>query len=83
MEFKRDPSCSARPSAWSLTLGFITLFLSPAGVSAQTAPLLGSAQSFAVLAGSTVTNTGSSSITGDRGVSLGSSVSGFPSGGGA
>ena len=39
------------------TLGFITLFLSPAGVSAQTAPSLGSAQSFAVLAGSTTSLT--------------------------
>ena len=47
---------------------------------AQIAPTLGTAGSYAVLAGSTITNTGPTSSLGNVGVSPGTAITGFPPG---
>ena len=52
----------------------------PGAAFAATSPSLGTALNFTVLAGSTVTNTGPSVITGNLGLQPGSSVPGFPPG---
>ncbi len=61
--------------------GAIAMFIASQPAVAETAPVgLGTAGAFAVLAGTTVTNTGPSIISGDLGVSPGTAVTGFPPG---
>jgi hypothetical protein len=44
----------------------------------ELAPALGAATNFVILAGSTITSTGATALTGDLGVSPGTAVTGFP-----
>jgi type VI secretion system secreted protein VgrG len=65
-----------------LGLGAVAIWVTLGGiaVAAATTVNLGRATPFAVLAGTTVTNTGPSTVAGDLGVDPGSAVTGFPPG---
>jgi Ice-binding-like len=69
-----------RRSLLSFSLAALVVLLLPATALAATDPGLGTAGNFAVLGGTTVTNTGPSWITGQLGVAPGSAVTGFPPG---
>jgi Ice-binding-like len=64
----------------SLALAALVLLIWPASALAATDPGLGGALPFGVLAGTTVTNTGATVITGELGVAPGTAVTGFPPG---
>jgi hypothetical protein len=74
-----------RPSTKALTVGFLGIitfvgFAGSPAFAAATAINLGAATPYAVVAGTTITNTGSSVITGNIGLSPGTSITGFPPG---
>ena len=64
----------------ALTSNKVWTFTTFAAPSSQLAPVLGSAATYVILAGSTVTNTGPTALNGDLGVSPGTAVTGFPPG---
>ncbi|MEA2235713.1 MAG: hypothetical protein QOC81_437 [Thermoanaerobaculia bacterium] len=61
-------------------VGFAALLCGPLRAQTESAPPLGNAASFAVLGGSAVNNSGATVVTGNLGVSPGSTITGFPPG---
>lgn len=81
---KKSYKNSKAVMAGAFTLGIAGLVIATTtsnfGVLAATTVNLGTADSFAVLAGSAITNSGPSVISGNLGISPGSAVTGFPPG---
>jgi len=69
-----------RRSLLSLALAALVILIWPASALANTLVPLGTAGNYAVIAGSTITNTGPTWITGQLALSPGSAVTGFPPG---
>ena len=75
------PPGAARQASYRTALaGAATLLLLITATAASAQIPLGAAGSYSVLGGSAVTNTGATIVTGDLGVSPGTSVTGFPPG---
>ena len=71
----------ARSARFLIAVGMVVVALATTHAGAAEARVgLGTADSFAVLAATTVTNTGASTVSGDLGVSPGDAVVGFPPG---
>jgi hypothetical protein len=78
---RRSPGFSWLAAGFAFILAMTVLIGTQSSARAAQAQVsLGTASNFAVLAGTTVTNTGSSTITGNLGVSPGTAVTGFPPG---
>ncbi|WP_316690995.1 ice-binding family protein [Pseudonocardia sp. H11422] len=77
---RRRRSAAALAGVVALSSAMLMLVFAGTAQAATTPVPLGTAASFAVLAGSEVTNTGPSIVTGDLGVHPGTAISGFPPG---
>jgi hypothetical protein len=77
---RRIQSASLRLGLSVFTVGVLTLAFGASPAWSATAPNLGTAAAASVVAGSTVTNTGSSTLSGNLDLYPGTAVTGFPPG---
>jgi hypothetical protein len=76
---RRSSTIARSPMLWLVGATLLLFALLASSANAAQAPVgRGTVSSFAILAGSTVTNTGPSTINGDLGLTPGSAVTGFP-----